>query len=169
MAFLHIVGSIVAVMIFSGFIMWLAEWEFERNQRRERDELAIRLGVPLANLDDPDTAPKIFQLSSERFSNELLRNRVSDFAGAIRTCWSWLGFATQIIVLSIVTWQTFIDSSENAVYAWSIVFIAFFFWIMSVGFSLLCRLLTGRYPGQAKLARKFMAKFLNANPGKFNA
>jgi hypothetical protein len=83
----------------------------------------------------------------------------------IRTVWGWLGLLLQIAVLLGVIWYTFTESAETAVYAWFIVAISLFFWTASVVFSLVCRLLTGRYPGEAKQARKSVAEFLNARRG----
>jgi hypothetical protein len=52
------------------------------------------------------------------------------------------------------------SGAENAVYMWSVLAVAIFFWIVSVAFSLACLLLTGRYPGEAKMARKAIAAFI---------
>ena len=38
--------------------------------------------------------------------------------------------------------------------------VALFFWLASVAFSFACLLLTGRYPGEAKMARKSIAAFI---------
>jgi len=98
----------------------------------------------------------------ERFSSELLRNRLSDLCGLILTMWGWLSLLLQAAVLIGVVWYTFTDGTNTAVAAWFIVAIVLFFWITSVMFSLVCRVLTGRYPGQAKQARKMLAEFLKS-------
>jgi len=119
------------------------------------------LGVAVEELDNKEMAPKLIQLSSDRFSRELLRNRISDLCGAIRTVWGWLGSLLQLAVILGVAWYTFTDNLNTAVYAWFIVAISLIFWVTSVAFSLTCRLFTGRYPGEAKQARKSVAEFLN--------
>lgn len=156
----HILGSIIAVVIFGFVLILIAVWETDRNQKRVVEETSIALGVKVEDLEREELAPKILQLSSEKFSSELLRNRLSDFCGLIRTLWGWLGTLTQVVVLLAVVWYTFTDNSENAVYAWFIVGIAVFFWLVSVIFSLMCKLLTGRYPGEAKQARKAAAEWV---------
>lgn len=52
------------------------------------------------------------------------------------------------------------SGAENAVYMWSALAVAVFFWVVSVAFSFACLLLTGRYPGEAKMARKTIAAFI---------
>ena len=109
-------------------------------------------------------APKIVQLSSERYSSELLRNRLSDLCGVVRTAWDWLSWVVQILVLVGVTWYTFTDSRDTAVYAWAVIPLIAFFWVVSMVFSLACKVLTGRYPGQAKAARKSLAEYIANKP-----
>lgn len=40
---------------------------------------------------------------------------------------------------------------------WLVLAVAVFFWLASVAFSPVCVVLTGRYPGEAKAARKVIA------------
>lgn len=165
-ALAHIVGAIVVVLAFGTFTLWVAGWEVERNQKKESEEIAIRLGVSVADLDNQELYPRLIRLSSERFSNDLFRNRLSDLAGLIRTGWSWLGTLIQVIVFGTVVWQIFSEGPDNAAFVWFLVAISIFFWLTSVAFSLFCRLLTGRYPGQANAARKSLAEFLRLNRGQ---
>lgn len=168
-AITHIIGAVIVLFVFGLATVWVAGWESERNQKREKEEIAIRLGVAVGDLDNQELYPKLVQFSSERFSSELFRNRLSDFAGIIRTGWAWLGGLIQVIVFGIVVWQTFAEGADNAVYVWTLVAISIFFWIVSIIFSLVCRLLTGRYPGQAKATRKSLAEFLRMNRGQVDA
>jgi len=59
-----------------------------------------------------------------------------------------------------VGWAMYTSGSENAVYMWSVLAVAIFFWLAAVAFSFTCLLLTGRYPGEARLARKSIAAFI---------
>jgi len=159
-AIAHILGSLIAVVAFGFVVLLIAAWETDRNQKQVTEEMSVSLGVPVEDLDSEELAPKLLQLSSEKFSSELLRNRISDFCGLIRTLWGWLGTAAQAMVLIAVIWFTITDNTENAVYAWFVVGISIVFWIVSVIFSFICKLLTGRYPGQAKQARKAAAEWV---------
>lgn len=162
-AIAHILGSIIVFSLW-GFVLLLFEaWDTKRNQKLVAEETSIALGVRVDDLGSEELAPKELQLLSEKFSTELFRNRISDFCGLIRTIWGWLENLTQALVLLAVIWYTITDSTDNAIYAWFIIGIAMVFWVTSVIFSLTCKLLTGRYPNQARVARKFIAEWVKNN------
>ena len=156
----HILGSAVALSVLGLLLLFIASWEAERNQKRVLQEIAVKLGVSVEALNSEIFNDKILKISSERSSNELLGNRLSDLCGLVRTLWAWLGSLLQVVALGATIWFTVTDNLDNAVYAWFALGIAIFFWVSSVVFSLLCYFLTGRYPGEAKLARKGLAQFL---------
>ena len=158
----HIVGSILALLVLGFFLLLVAGWETERNTKRALEEMSLALGVPVNDLSKEELAPRLTRLLSERFSSELLRNRLSDLCGVVQTLWGWLGSVLQLIVLVAAAWYAATESSDRAVFAWFAVAVAVFFWIVSAVFSLTCRLLTGRYPGQAKQARKSLAETLKS-------
>jgi len=165
----HILGSVIALFILGLLGMFIAGWEAGMVQKQAIEEASVSLGVSVEALDKEENAPKVLQLSAEKFSTELFRNRISDFCGLIRTMWGWLGNLIQGLVLLAVVWYTVIDNMENAVYAWFVVGIAITFWVASVVFSIICKLLTGRYPGQAKEARKVAAEWVKNNRKLFES
>jgi len=127
-------------------------------QKRRLQDASIALGVPAASLETDDSlVPRLIQYSSQRFSNELLRNRLSDLCGVLRSAWGWLSNLLQVGVVVYVGWAMFAEGAQNAAYMWLVFAVAMFFWLASVAFSLTCLLLTGRYPGEAKAARKAIA------------
>ena len=75
----------------------------------------------------------------------------------MRTAWGWLSNLLQVGIVVAVGWSMFTDGAQNAAYMWLVLAVAVFFWLASVAFSLLCVVLTGRYPGEAKAARKLLA------------
>ena len=159
-AIAHIAGSVIVVILISVISVLISSWELARNQKIAAEEMSLMLGVKVEDLEKEELWPKILEVVSEKFSSELLRNRVSDFCGLIRMLWAWIGILIQVGVLLIVIWFTVTDSIENAAYAWFIVSISIIFGLISVAFSLICKLLTGRYPGQAKQARKEAAEWV---------
>ena len=159
-AVLHVLGSIVALSAFVYIVFALANWELSRSQKLVVEELSISLGIPTEHLDDAENAPEIIKLSAAKFSSDLLRNRLSDLCGWIQVGWMWIGVLFQYGLLIGVIWYSFTDSSQNAVYAWGAVGIAIFFWISSLTFGYICKLFTGRFPGQARLARKKLAELV---------
>jgi hypothetical protein len=76
----------------------------------------------------------------------------------VQAGWGWIGTLLQGGVFLGVIWYTITGDLFNSVHAWWIIAVAFFFWISSVFFGLICRLLTGRFPGQAEQARKMLAE-----------
>jgi hypothetical protein len=156
----HIIGSVITVIAFGAGVLALSVWQANRNRKAAAAEISIALGVPMDRLDDAENAVRVVQFSAARFSSELLRNRLSDFCGWIQSAWGWLGNLFQVGVFLAVIWYTFAKDTADAVHAWWVVAIAFFFWVTSVAFGLICKLLTGRSPGQARQARKFLAEFV---------
>lgn len=160
-AILHIAGATLATFAFGVIVLFISSWEIERNNKAELQDLAIKLSVAIEDLADEKLASRIMELTSERFSNDRLSNRLSDLCGLARTAWDWLGSLLQMGTFVGVVWFTITESLTNAIFAWWIVAIGLFFWIVGVLFALACRLLTGRYPGQAKMARKAIAEILS--------
>jgi len=160
-AIAHLVGALLATAALGVATLFISSWELKRNNKAEWIDVATRLGVAVEDLDDENLVPRVVELTSERFSNDRLSNRLSDLCGLVRTAWAWLGSLLQIGTFLGVAWFTATESLTNAASAWWIFGIGLFFWITGMLFGLSCRVLTGRYPGQAKQARKAMAKFLS--------
>lgn len=154
----HVLGALIVLFAFSVGMMAVADWENQRNRETALEEIALALGIPVSELDDSRHEPKVFQFVAARFSSELLRNRLSDLCGWIQTGWGWLGMLIQVGVLLGVLWYTFADDLSNAVHAWWIIAVAFFFSLSSILFALGCKLLFGRFPGQARQARKMLSE-----------
>lgn len=152
----HIVGTLVALVIFAFVVLMLSNWEIERNRKAATEEMSLELGVSIEELNNEANQEKILQFSAAKFSPELLRNRLSDLCGTLQTGWGWLSSLLQAGLILCVVWYTITDDLSNAVYAWWAVGIGFTFWLLSAMFSLLCKLLTGRLPGQARQARKML-------------
>jgi hypothetical protein len=158
LAIVHVVGALGVSFAFGLLVLFIGAWEQKRVQKRRLQDASIALGVPAASLDtDESLIPRLIQYSSQRFSGELLRNRLSDLCGALRTAWGWLSTLLQVGIVVAVGWAMFADGAQNAAYMWLVLAVAVFFWLASVAFSLLCLVLTGRYPGEAKAARKLIA------------
>ena len=164
MELLIAIGHVLGALVVSGLLgvaqLGFGHWLGERIDKRTLRELSVELGVPEDDLTKDEYAPMIFRLSSARFSSELFRNRLSDLCGVIRTAWLWLGKILEVAILLGVCWYTFTDSLDTAIYAWLIVPVGIFFWIAAIIFAMACKLVTGRYPGQAKIARDNLAKYI---------
>jgi hypothetical protein len=160
-AIAHIVGAVLTTIVFGFVVLAISGWETARNQRHRLEELAIGLGVSVNDLGREDLAPKLFEIASQRFTNERFGNRLSDFCAIVRAVWDGLGTLLQIVLLIAVLGSTFTGNLSDAPTAWTIPVAAVVFWVTGTAFALLCKLLTGRYPGEAKEGRKELARYLN--------
>jgi TRAP-type uncharacterized transport system fused permease subunit len=158
-AIAHFLGAIIAYVVFYFFVVFVAG----KIQKKSIEELSVTLGLSLEELENEKHTQKIISLGTEKYSSEMFRNRISDFCGIIHMVWIWLVNVLLVVVLVIVLWYTFTDSKDNAVYSWLIPSVTISSWIISFIFSSTCHLLTGRYPGQAKAARKGITELLKQN------
>ena len=127
-------------------------------KRRGLQDASLALGIPASVLETDDSqVPMFIEYLAQRFSSELLSNRLSDLCGALRTAWGWLSSLIQFGTVVTVFWLMFTKGAETAVGMWIAPAVAMFFWLVSIAFSLTCLVLTGRYPGQAKGVRKVIA------------
>jgi len=164
-AVLHIVGASVVSMAIGFAFLLLGAWIQQRSHKRGIEEACIALGIPLNGLDDPAHLPQIIQYAAAKFSSELLRNRISDLLGIVLAAWGVLAFLVELAVLAWISWLTF-STLQAAVYAWSTVAIAVLASMVSLVVALCCKVLTGRFPGQARQAQKIIATTLDANARK---
>jgi hypothetical protein len=154
----HIVGALIALMALGIGLQMLGMWESDRNRKFALQEISLALGIPVTEIDKPEHESRVFQFAATKFSSELLRNRLSDLCAWVQTGWGWLSTLLQVGALIGVIWYAVTDDISNTVHAWWIIAVAFFFWLSSVLFALACKLLTGRFPGQARQARKMLAE-----------
>lgn len=161
MAIFHVVGALGASFAFGILTLVIGTWEQERVQKRRLQDASIALGVPVDALENnEELVPALIQYSSKRYSGELLRNRVSDLCGLLRTVWGWLSTIVQVGIVAGVSWSIYTDGAESAALMWSVLAASIFFWLASVAFSFTCLMLTGRYPSEAKFARKSIASVI---------
>lgn len=154
----HIAGSILTLFAL-GFAnaAWIV-WANNRDQRKLPGELSVALGVPVDGLVDKQ--PEIIQHFTKRYSSELFRNRLSNVCGVLNWVWGGLGSLAQLAWLGRVGWVTFNGNLEAAVNAWWVLAIAAVFFVLEVAFSAVCKLVTGRTPGEARRGRKAVAQMI---------
>ncbi len=161
MAIIHVVGALGASFAFGILTLVIGVWEQERVQKRRLQDASIALGVSVAAIEgDEELVPSLIQYSSKRYSSELLRNRLSDLCGLLRTAWGWLSTIVQVGIVAGVSWSIYTEGAASAALMWSVLAASIFFWLASVAFSFSCLLLTGRYPSEAKFARKSIASVI---------
>lgn len=155
-AVFHLVGAVVGLLALSFLAVLAVTWEKQRNAKRAVEAIALKLGVTVEQLESDGMHAKVMQVLADRFDDELLRNRLSDLCGWVRTGWEWLVALAQFGLIVGVAWAAFSDDLGNAVYAWLVIPMTLLAILVAVTFSLVCKLLTGRYPGEARAGRKSM-------------
>jgi len=117
MAIIHVVGALGVSFAFGILVLVIGAWEQERVQKRRFQDASFALGVPLASLENhEELVPRLIQYSSQRYSSELLRNRVSDLCGPIRTAWGWLSTIVQVGIVAGVSWSIYTEGAQSAVF-----------------------------------------------------
>lgn len=155
-AILHIGGALLAAMVLAFAILVVGAWLQNVATSRGSEEAALKLGVEKEDLTSPSNLPSLIQYSTSKYSHELFRNRISDFLGVLLTIWNWLGLILEVTVLGWAIWATIFDSTELAIFAWLAPSIALFFWLTAMLVTSCCKIILGRYPGEAMQARKGM-------------
>jgi len=141
-------GAVLSVVMHWVLIFLLASKLEERSRKSFMMEFAASLGISIADLDNPQHERAIYKLCADRFSSELLRNRLSDLCGWVNNAWGLLGFLVQASILLSVIWYTAVDGPKNAVNAWWLIAASVFFWVVSLVFYCVCKLLTGAIPAR---------------------
>jgi hypothetical protein len=139
----------------------LARWEEKRNSKNANQEISLALGIPVDEIGEEEHSVKVFQYVANKYSSEHFCNRLSDLCGSVQVVWNWVGFALRYGFLIGVIWSTVKYDLSDCVYAWGVLGILLFAWISSYTIGLICYLLTGRFPGQAKQARKLLSGFVS--------
>lgn len=161
-ATVHIGGAIVTTFVL-GFSLSRSIAALQaRRTRRWLGEAALTLGVPVEELESSTNFEALVKYSHERFTSELFRNRLSDFWGQVLRVWGWFGMLLQAVLIAWVIYATVADSVSSAPYAWFVLVLEVLFDAIAVAAGFVCRLLTGRDPGQAHRARVFLSKAAGA-------
>lgn len=161
-AVVHIVGALLVGIVFLVIALAYGNWLIRRSGTGEVQAIATQLGITVEEIEEPANLSRVISLASERFNNDRLSNRLSDLVGWLQAALDWLVMLIQIATFAGIIWLTATDSPANAVYVWIVPTISFLMLVERALVTATCRLLTGRYPGQAKVARNGLAEFLKA-------
>lgn len=162
----HIVGAFfVTVLIMLGIAMF-SDWDQDRRERLRNEELASRLGVSVGRVYTDEIRPKLIEILSQRYSSDLFSNRLSDIASVLILACAGFGLLLTIGIGLFVLWRTVFENRGEAGLIWTVPALIFFFSLAFFIVEYVCRLLTGRYPGEAKCERKNVLKYLNRQTEK---
>jgi hypothetical protein len=154
----HVFGAFF-ISIFLGLGMqWFAEWERRRNEKIAASEAAIALNIPISQIDEPENQEGLTAYAIQKSSPELLANRLSDFCGLIQYLAVVVWWILQTIIFVTAAYLGFTESADQAAFAWLVPVFSIVVWIVLIMLGYTCKIITGRYPGQAKMMRKFISE-----------
>jgi hypothetical protein len=131
-------------------------WESDKNQKESVVEAMLALKIPPDEAYSEESLQVIYRYISEKYSSEFIKNRFSDFCGSIRMVWDLIGALFRYAFIIILIWKAISEDNMQIFNALFAIVVALFFFIPSLIFSLFCKVLTGRYPGQARKSRSLV-------------
>lgn len=155
----HFVGVMVVQSGIAVGLFLLDAWHKQSRVRALERDFSLKLAIPLREINHEKWEQVVLKEMNERFSNELLRNRVSDLFGVLVFIWGWFSAIALFAIYIYIAWVTYSRGLENAIWVWSVVVLGLFATGVTVVLSLICRVLTGRYPSQARQVRKGLFQF----------
>jgi hypothetical protein len=117
-AFGHFAGAFILMNALGIALIFFSAWVQERRKNTVIADLAVEMGVPEAALDTSEHNEEILKYYSDRYSPELLRNRISDLCGLIYTGWGWLGVFLTWAFFFWVIYVAVTDDASFSIAAW---------------------------------------------------
>jgi hypothetical protein len=157
-AVFHIVGALALTggLIYTTLILNRI-WG-ERADGQIYEQISIALGIPASTLRRGELTPEFIGHLSSRYSNDLLRNRLSDLWDTTLLVWDLLAHLILIVVAIFVLWAVATDSREWAKGMWFVPAVFVACKCVEAAMNMVCVALTGRYPGEARRWRKWVAE-----------
>jgi hypothetical protein len=158
-AIANTIGSSVASGLLVYVLFRFSAWELKRKERLRTEEFASKLGVSPYQVESNEIRPKLMELRSQRYSNELFVNRLSDLVASLIVGWVWAFILISSGSSVYLFWTT--DFETRAAVGWFGLPVILIFFIPILISYYTCHLLTGRYPSEAKEQRKIVMDWLN--------
>ncbi|MFC1537085.1 hypothetical protein ACFL48_04680 [Pseudomonadota bacterium] len=152
----HLLGSLVGWVLISS-VLAVASYKLNDSyENRVGEGLRLKMGLSQKEWlrGRNEQSPELQALLVERYSDDLLQNRIADFLGLIQMVLGWVFLVLMILAFGLVAWEMFTGSWSSAIYAWFILVAQVAWWLINECFTFMCRLLTGRNPGEPKRVRK---------------
>lgn len=156
----HVVGAGIAWAALMASLSLAYRKLYQRSTATELAAVALSLKIPAAAIAEPVYETQAVSALLERNSPDLLRNRLSDFAGTAAWLLGWLvAFATAGLTGTLI-YVCIRDSSLSEVpVIWGVPGLLFAYGIALACIAGSCYLLTGRLPGQAKQTRRVVTSY----------
>ena len=165
----HVLGALaLAGCLYYSSLILGSRWG-ERVEQRTYNDFSIALGVPVSALKRGEHAAEFVEHLSGRYSNDLLRNRLSDLWDTTLLVCDLLCHLVLVMAAGAVLWAIAVDGREWARGMWAVPAVFAAFKCIEAVMNAMCMALTGRYPGEAKRWRKALAAAIEGTPGGINS
>lgn len=157
-ATVNIVGALIVVSLLGMLWAIVAGWINRREKDAIERDMSLDLDLKMGAPPNDETVSMTRKWMAERYSSELFRNRFSDVCGWIRLAWDSLTGLVILAIFATVLWETVTSDAADAKAVWLVVPVWAALAAPSLAFSMTCKFITGRYPGQARSVRKELMK-----------
>ena len=157
-AFWHVAGALGTTGLLIGGVVALEVWLNKFREKAFAEEVAVRLNIPVALMDQDPIPVQVREFLAARYDADLFRNRLSDAFAWVLLVWGVLCILAATVTIFWVVWLLVADGRTNAPGMWLVPAIAICSIVVGTAGQTICKLLTGRLPGQAMLARKQMLR-----------
>lgn len=152
----HVVGALLALGVLTGFTGWVHRMVNAGIENSGKVRASKITGIPISELENPVNQDILNNYIMKRSNAKLIANRVADLCGTLLSVFLLLSAVLQALIIIAGIYLS-IRHSENAAIAWLAVLMALATWIISLLVTFLCRMFTGRSPGQARVMRRTLA------------
>lgn len=157
-AIAHVAGAVLSVLAFGLCVMLQAGWQRERNTKAAAQEASLALDIPVSEFGKPEHQRPIHEYIIHRYSSKRLKDRTAQLVEVAQGALRWCGVTLQVAIVGYVTWRSVTHDPAISIYAWCILAVAVFFWLVSVALDAACKRVIGQYPGQRRSLDDFISE-----------
>lgn len=157
----HIIGALIASVVLSTLLFFFGVWIDKLRAQRVMEQASLDLAVPLSELSSPSFEQSLIRYLGAKYSDDLLKNRISDLVGFLLSAFNWVVLLIELAILGFAVWLALAEDQSNAIYAWLVLPVSLIAFCVAMSVHFACKILTGRYPAQARHARKILAQGIN--------
>ncbi len=155
-SFGHVFGAILALAVLALFTGWVHQMVTAGMEASDKTKASKLTGIPIDDLENHSLKETLNSYNIQRSDPKLFANRISDLCGTLLSVFLLFSAFAQVIFIFLGAYFS-VRHPELAPIAWASVATAVAAWIMSLVLTFLCRILSGRAPGQARVMRRTLA------------
>jgi len=147
---LNSIGVLIAHTIVAILFFLFCQTISEKHAKTILTDLYVKLGRTEHEVEDSVINPHLYAM----FSSEKINNRISDLVGAILKLFSTLvSWSLFLGIIGTIAYLAYNKKLEDGSYLWLFVAAQLTYYVIFIAAAFITKLLTNRFPGQAKSAR----------------